>query len=92
MKIIVKGSFDRDLDVISERELNMALAEKISQIKIARNIDHVTGFKILKGYTNHGRIVVNTARLRYRMGVILRGDTIWLVRFLARKVVYRIFP
>ena len=23
------------------------------------------------------------------MGVILRGDTIWLVRFLTRKVVYR---
>jgi len=46
VNIIVKGSFDRDVDAISDQELRMTLGEKIGQIKIARNIDHITGFKI----------------------------------------------
>ena len=92
MKIIVKGSFDRDIDNLKSTELKLTLAEKISQIKTAKNVHQITGLKILRGYTTHGRILINTSKFRYHIGFIIRGDTIWLVRFLPRKVVYKKFP
>lgn len=35
MKVTVKGSFDRDIDKLSSRELRLALDAKITQIEKA---------------------------------------------------------
>jgi len=92
MKIIVKKSFDRDIDKLRSKELRLSLDTKISQIEKAKSIANITGVKLLKGYTTHYRIVVKTAILSYRIGVVIRGETVYLVRFLPRKIVYKQFP
>ncbi len=92
MIIVVKGSFDRDTDKISSKELRLVLDEKISQIEKAENASHITGLKLLRDYTNHYRIQVKTPKHSYRIGAIIRDKKIWLVRFLPRKIVYKKFP
>ena len=92
MKVIFKGSFDRDLDKIRNKELHKALDDKISQILKAQSITHITGLKKLKGYSHHYRIIVKTSTLTFRIGAIIREASIWMVRFLPRKSVYKRFP
>ncbi|HLG34289.1 MAG TPA: hypothetical protein VI757_05360 [Bacteroidia bacterium] len=78
MKVTVKGSFDRDIDKLSSRELRLTLDAKITQIEKARDASHITGLKLLDGYTHHYRILVKTGKLTYRIGAIIRGENIWL--------------
>jgi len=92
MIIVVKGSFDRDTDKIRSKELRLALDEKITQLETAKNTSHITGLKQLRNYTHHYRIQVKTTKQSYRIGAIIRGQKIWLVRFLPRKIVYKQFP
>ena len=92
MKIIFKPKFRRDTEKISNIELLLALQEKINQVKKAEDITHITGLKLLRAYTNHYRIIVKTEKESYRIGAIIRGTKIWLVRFLPRKTVYQKFP
>ena len=58
MKIIVKGSFYRDTDKARSKELRHVLDNKITQIERAKDIFHVTGVKLLEGYSHHYRIIV----------------------------------
>lgn len=92
MKVIFKGSFERDIDKIRNKELRFALDDKIAQILKAENIHHITGLKVLQGYSHHFRILVKSPKLTYRIGAIVRENSIWMVRFLPRKSVYRKFP
>lgn len=92
MKITLKPSFGRDIDRVKSRELLIALGEKIDQILAAKSTEQITGLKLLRGYTHHYRIYVKTEKLSYRIGAVIRGDMVWLVRFLPRKYVYKKFP
>ena len=92
MIIIVKPKFRRDVDRISHAELLIALEVKVNQIKRSKSADGITGLKLLRGYTHHYRIIVRTSKYSYRIGAIVRGQKIWLARFLPRKIVYREFP
>ena len=60
MKIIVKGSFDRDTDKAHSKELRLALDSKITQIEQAKNLSQVTGVKLLVGFSPHYRILVKS--------------------------------
>jgi hypothetical protein len=55
MKIIAKGTFDRDIDKVHSKELRLALDSKITQIERARNLSQITGVKLLEGYSHHYR-------------------------------------
>ena len=68
------------------------LDEKITQIEKAKNIDNITGLKLPRAYKVHYRIKVEAGLLQYRIGAVIRGRTIWLVRFLPRKKIYELFP
>lgn len=92
MKIIITGSFKRDIGKISNRKIRSALYEKIQQIEHAENIQQVTGLKLLEGYSHHYRIKIKSEKYSYRIGAIIRGEIIWLVRFLPRRVAYKKFP
>lgn len=92
MRIIVKPAFERDIDKVRNRALLKILDEKIIQIEKAKTIDNITGLKLLRTYKVHYRIKVETARQHYRIGAVIRGKTIWLVRFLPRKKIYELFP
>jgi hypothetical protein len=92
MKIIVKGTFDRDIDKTRSMELRLALDNKITQIEKVKVLSQVTGVKLLEGYSHHYRIVVKSRNHSYRIGAIVRNETIWLVRFLPRRIIYKSFP
>lgn len=92
MKIIARPAFDRDTDKINHRDLAMELERKIIQMQHAKDIMHITGLKKLEGYTHHYRIKVETIKHSFRIGAIVRGDTIWLERLLPRRKIYLMFP
>ncbi|HTB33074.1 MAG TPA: type II toxin-antitoxin system RelE/ParE family toxin [Bacteroidia bacterium] len=92
MKIIVKGTFGRDIDKTRSMELRLALDNKITQIEKVKVLSQVTGVKLLEGYSHHYRIVVKSKNHSYRIGAIVRNETIWLVRFLPRRIIYKSFP
>ncbi len=92
MRIIVKPTFKRDCDKITNNDLLQALAAKVEQIEQAKGYENITGLKPLIGYATMYRIYVKTGKQSYRIGAIIRGNTIWLVRFLSRKRIYGQFP
>ncbi len=92
MIVFTKGSFDRDVSGISDAVLLLARRKKIEQVEDAPDQSHITGVKLSKGYSTHYRIKVMTARASFRIGAIIRGNTIWLVRFLPRKKIYQQSP
>ena len=92
MNVFTKGSFNRDVADVSDTVLLEALKGKIVQLKDASDISQVTGMKLLKGYVTHYRIKIVTKSTSFRMGVVVRGNTVWLVRFLSRKKIYQNFP
>ena len=92
MKVIFKPKFRRDVDKINNRELLLALQEKIRQVKNAKTQTQIIGVKLLRGYIRHYRIIVKTEKQNYRIGAVIRGEKIWMVRFLPRKTVYLEFP
>ncbi len=92
MNVIIKTQFKRDRQKVSHQELAKALVHKIEQIERAETPQHITGLKPLIGYDTHYRIYVKSEKQSYRIGAIIRGNTIWLVRFLSRKKIYQEFP
>lgn len=92
MRIIIKPAFKRDRDKINNAILLNALAAKLQQIERADSPQNITGLKPLVGYITHHRIYLKTDKQSYRIGAIIRGNTIWLVRLLPRKKIYRSFP
>ncbi len=92
MIIIPKGTFDRDADKVRNKELRIALDNKIEQIQKAKTLSNITGVILLEGYSHHYRIIVRSKKHSYRIGAIVRGETIWLVRFLPRRIIYKSFP
>ena len=92
MKIIVKGTFDRDIDKAHNKDLRLSHDAKITQIEQAKNLSQVTGVKLLEGYSHHYRILVKSKNHSYRIGAIIRNETVWLIRFLPRRIIYKSFP
>ena len=92
MIIVIKPKFKRDLSKIRDAELRLKLDAKISQIENAKSISQITGLKLLRTFHVHFRIKVETEKHQYRIGAIIRKETIWLVRFLPRNKVYQNFP
>jgi mRNA-degrading endonuclease RelE of RelBE toxin-antitoxin system len=92
MRVFSKGTFQRDVAALSDVVLLIALKEKIEHLEKASDISRITGLKLLRGYETHYRIKVITNSESYRIGAVIRGNTIWLVRFLSRKKIYQQFP
>jgi mRNA interferase RelE/StbE len=92
MNVFIKGSFERDVESISDVALLMKLKEKIIQIEAAHASSQIVGLKLLRGYSTHYRIKVLSGTSSFRIGAVVRGNTIWLIRFLSRKKIYRNFP
>ena len=92
MNVMTKGTFKRDVSHVKSLSLLTALREKISQIEEAPALHHITGLKLLQGYKTHYRIHVRTEENSFRIGAIIRGNTIRLIRFLPRSKIYKIFP
>jgi len=92
MNLLFKPKFRRDVEKVNNRALLIALQEKLQQIRNASTPSQITGLKLLRSYRSHYRILVKTEKHSYRIGAVIRNDTIWLVRFLSRKTIYLEFP
>jgi len=92
VRIIIKRSFKRDRDKVSNTDLLQELVSKLEQIERAKSHANITGLKPMIGYATMYRIYVKAGKQSYRIGAIIRGNTIWLVRFLSRKKIYGQFP
>jgi len=83
-----KDSFVKDLRKVKDKAALKRVKEVIEQAEQARSLQDVTNLKKLKGGRNYYRIRVG----EFRIGLIIEGDEIMLVRCLSRKEIYRYFP
>lgn len=88
MKADFKKSFSRDLKKIKDKELLKQVKEAVEEVETAQNFLMVSNLKQLKGGDSYFRIKLGD----YRIGLKLEGDTMFFVRFLHRKEIYRYFP
>ncbi len=88
MIVEYRESFHRDIKKLKVKEQAVKLKEIISDIKAAKNLSEVKNLRKIEGLPHHYRIKTGD----YRIGFVLSGDTIILVRFLNRKEIYRYFP
>ena len=73
----------------SNRSLVTAVYEAVTNIKAAVSIHQIYNLKKLRQYKNHFRIKIADD---YRIGIIIKGGTVWLVRFGHRNNFYNKFP
>ena len=88
MNVQFKDSFVKDLRKVKDKSALKRVKEVIEQAEQARSLQDVTNLKKLKGGRNYYRIRVG----EFRIGLIIEGDEITLVRCLSRKEIYRYFP
>lgn len=94
MDVRYKPSFSRDLRKIkSDADLNMALFNFLNNVKAAKNIAGILNCKKLEDYTTLYRVKIKLNKKKdYRIGMMIRGNTIWLARLLHRNKIYDEFP
>lgn len=88
MKVLIDRSFEKDTDKLTNQKLLHSIADCIEGIRNADKLSDIPKYKKLKGSKNAYRIRIGD----YRIGFILEKQTIELIRFLHRNIVYRHFP
>lgn len=88
MELKFKGQFNRDIDIHNTIVLT-AVKDAILNVKNAPGISKIHNLKKLRKYTVHYRI--KTAE-NYRIGVVIRKNTVWFARFGHRSNFYKNFP
>jgi mRNA interferase RelE/StbE len=84
-----KKSFSRDLKKrANQKRLLEQVQEIIKEVENADNIYDIRNLKNLKSEGNYYRIKHGD----YRIGLIIENDTVYFVRFLHRREIYRYFP
>ena len=78
----------KDVGRVRDRGLRERVREVIERLEAAGALQEIEGVKRLRGGEGYYRIRVGD----YRLGLILEGEKVVLVRFLHRKEVYRYFP
>ncbi len=88
MKVIFKSSFERDLKKIGNKSLVPEIEKMIENIEKAANVNDIENIKKLSGYKTFYRIKIKD----FRLGLNIENDTVYFVRFLPRKDIYKLFP
>ena len=88
MELKYKGQFNRDIDIDNGKVLN-AVKDAVINVKKAENTSKISNLKKLKKYTVHYRIKIAE---NYRIGIIIRKNTVWFVRFGHQSTFYKYFP
>ena len=93
MELKFSPSFFRDLKQVKDRKLIHTLAAKIRHLKSAKNIQEIDSLKKMDDYKVHYRIKIKIdSKNDFRLGITIRGNTIWVSRFLHRNKIYKEFP
>ena len=88
MKVEFLESFDKDLQKAGDAILAKQVLKLILRIENATALSSISNVKKLAGGDSYYRIRLGD----FRVGFILKGNTITLVRALHRKEIYRYFP
>lgn len=88
MDIQIKKSFSKDVDKIHDKTLLKSISEIITQVQQAASIKEIKHIKKLEGSKKHYRVKIGD----YRLGLYIENKTVFIVRFLHRKEIYRYFP
>ena len=88
MKLLIDKSFEKDTDKLNDQKLLQSIAECIDLILKVGKLSDIPNCKKLKGSKNAYRIRIGD----YRIGFIFEKQTIELIRFLHRSVIYTFFP
>jgi len=89
MELIAKGEFYRNVAKHRNRELAIAIDETLRQVQQAKSIEDIQQLKKLRKFSVYYRIKVKDD---YRIGVIIRGNKVWLACFGHRNNIYKNFP
>jgi mRNA-degrading endonuclease RelE of RelBE toxin-antitoxin system len=90
MVLNVNGQFYRDISNYTNRKLLAEINKAITTVKNAQNISQVQHLIKLRKYKIHYRIRVGKD---YRIGVIIKKDTVYFLRFGHRNIFYKkLFP
>jgi mRNA interferase RelE/StbE len=88
LKVEFKRSFIKDLRRVRDKTLKARVKATIELVEQVQNLQEIENVKRLRSDDQHYRIRIGD----YRLGLLLKGDTVIFVRFLHRKDVYRYFP
>lgn len=88
MKVEALESFALDIELVASSKDRARIAKVVESIQAADNPFQIHNLKKLKGAQSSFRIRVGN----YRIGRLVEGDTVTLVRCLSRKDIYRVFP
>ena len=88
MRANFRKSFARDLKQVKDQTVLERVQEAIEQVEAAVNLAGIGNLKKLTGTSHDYRIRVG----KYRLGVVIAGDSIEFVRCLPRRDLYRYFP
>ncbi|NUO82554.1 type II toxin-antitoxin system RelE/ParE family toxin [candidate division KSB1 bacterium] len=73
---------------MKDRALLQEVKSVVEEVEQAASLSLVKNIKQLRGGGNYFRIQIGD----YRLGLRLEDDTVFFVRFLHRKEIYRYFP
>lgn len=82
-------SFEKALGKLGNPALLPRIAKAVTDVQSATSIHNIPGIKKLKGFNHYYRLKPHRD---YRIGLELRGDTVWFITIANRKDIYRIFP
>ncbi len=90
MKTEFKSSFLKDIPSTKDQTLLSRLEQFILAVETADKLSEIPNLKTLKGQKNN--FYYRSRIGNYRVGIIIKQDTVIFVRFLNRKEIYRYFP
>lgn len=90
MKTEFKNSFLKDIRTIKDKDLRYRLEQFIVAVETIDNPIDIPNLKKIKGQKSN--FYYRSRIGNYRVGLIIKQDTVVFVRFLSRKEIYRYFP
>ncbi|HPS59558.1 MAG TPA: type II toxin-antitoxin system RelE/ParE family toxin [Spirochaetota bacterium] len=88
MNLEIKKTFEKDIASISDKKLLTSITGLIDLIEKSGSLREIKNLKKIEGHDKHYRIRIGD----YRIGLFVEEKTVFLVRFLHRRDVYRYFP
>jgi mRNA interferase RelE/StbE len=88
MEVKIDKSFQKDTRKIKDKELLSTIADIITTVIDAENINQINNLKKLKSSSGEYRIKTGN----YRLGIKISGNTVIFIRCLNRKDIYKYFP
>jgi len=88
MIVKIDRSLQKDVIKIQDQKIKRKLSLIIKQLEKANRVAEINNLKRLQGTKNYYRMRIGD----YRLGLIIIGKQIELIRLIHRKAIYKYFP